>query len=230
MTWAASQNPFFRTLDAPLALREVKPKSAADAGGQITCTYYADLMVRETGTDSPEPAAAALIPLTPGRPRPSCNARTISGAIAVKTEGYALDGRKGPFLIWFVSDPNGAMPFMVMNARNGRIVFEDGVSPAVGQRSLVTLRRGGMRLRYTRGYNATCSIMRDGRACWSKLVAGGAVSPALSPLDRVACKAAYNGVASDDPSVIVYDVEASVDSSGKTKVSPRGAAGCLAMP
>ena len=229
--WADGRESFFRTSDAPLATRQVKPRSEADPVGQITCTYYADLMVRETGTDTPDPGPAVLVSLAPGQARPLCNARRIGRAVALKTEGYALDGRKGRFLIWFASDPNGAMPFMVMNALNGRILFEDGVSPALGQSGVANVRRGVLRLRYRRGYNASCSIMKDGRACWSKLVAEGKVSPTLPPLDRTACKTAYKGVGADDPSVILYDVDVTIDASGgKSQVSPRGPAACLPMP
>ncbi|HEY2177980.1 MAG TPA: hypothetical protein VGH15_05305 [Caulobacteraceae bacterium] len=209
----------------------MKPKSQADPAGQITCTYWADLMVRESGTDTPDPDDAVLVPLSPGQARPACTARRIAGSVALETEGYALDGRKGRFLIWFASDPNGAMAFKVIDARGGRILFEDGVSPALGQSGVASLGPGVLRLRYRRGYNAACSIMKDGRACWSKLVAQGKVSPALPPLDRTACKVAYKGVAADDPSVILYDVEATIDASGgQSHISPRGPAACLPTP
>src|SRR5579871_3642789 len=102
---AAAPDAFARSLDRALATKVVKAKGDT---GQITCTYYADLMVRETGTDSPEPDNASLLTLAHGAARPPCGAAAPKGALSLKSEGYFLQGRRGGFLIWDVADPNGA--------------------------------------------------------------------------------------------------------------------------
>jgi hypothetical protein len=230
--WASAESAFVRSLDRPTSTKIVRPKSDSDAVGQITCTYYADLMVRETGTDSPDPNDATLVPLTKGAPRPGCSAASLPGAIALKTEGYALEGRKGGFLIWDVSDPNGAEPFMVMDARTGRSLFEDGLSPSLGLRRTAALQNGVLRLTYTRGVNAPCSIAQDAQGCWSKLVAAGGVPKTMTALTRApsACLAAYRHTPKDDPSVVTYTVDMTLDSGGAATVLAHGAVECQPQP
>ena len=232
--WAAvlADAGFANSLDKPAAVRRVKPKSDADPVGEITCTYHADVMVRESGVDTPEPADATLIALTRGGRKPPCAAGRIAGGIKLKTEGYALVGRKGPFLVWDVSDPNGAMPFMVMLARGGKTLFEDGLTPALGARRSATLQNGVLRLAYRRGFNAPCSLMQNARACWLKIAAADKAPTAMAPLAKAppSCRAAYRGVAADDPSIVLYDVDLTLDTSGQVKALARGPASCMPQP
>jgi hypothetical protein len=223
--------------DHPTKVQTLKAKSDSDPVGEITCTYYPDLMVRETGTDSPDPGPASLIrfPASVASARPVCG-RTAAPAHAVvlKTEGYSLIGRKGPFLAFGETDPNGAVLFVVIAAADGRELFHDGETDA-GLRS-VTLQSGALHLRYKRGVNAPCSVVKDGATCWAKLAHDGAIPSVLAhePPPTAACASAYRRgrtpTPADDPSLISYDVDVTVDASGGSRVSPRGAVGCEAMP
>ena len=230
--WASAESAFVKSLDRPVATKTVRPKSDADAVGQIACTYYADLMIRESGTDSPDPNDATLVPLAKGAQRPPCGTVGLTGAIALKTEGYALQGRKGGFLIWDVSDPNGAEPFMVMDARTGRVLFEDGMSPSLGLRRTAALQDGVLRLKYTRGVNAPCSMAQDAQSCWSKLVAAGGAPKTMPALTRApaSCLAAYGHTPKDDPSVITYTLDMTLDTSGKATILSTGAVTCQPQP
>jgi hypothetical protein len=227
-----TRTAFIKSLDAPSATRTVKPRSGADPVGEIVCTYYPDLMLRETGTDTPDPAAATLVPLKSGAARPACNGQPIAGAITLKTDGAAFDGRKGGFLIFDDSDPNGAEPFTVLDAHSGRILFEDATYPVLGLKRTASLERGALHLAYTRGYNADCSMMQAAKTCWAKLVAAGKVSVALPPVIQApkACIAAYKGVGADDPSVIGYAVTVSLDAAGKAATTPQGPMTCMPQP
>src|ERR1700722_18320320 len=60
-------------LDRPALVKKVPPRSGDDPVGEITCTWYPDLMVRESGTDTPDPNAAMLVPLPAGGSRPPCD-------------------------------------------------------------------------------------------------------------------------------------------------------------
>jgi hypothetical protein len=228
---ADAESRFKASLDHPASVQTLKPASVDDAVGQIDCTWYADVMVRETGTDTPDPSDAILVPINPGAGKPACKPAPGAGAIKVKTEGFALVGRKGGFLIWDATDPNGAEPFMVMNT-GGKVLFSDATSPTSGLYRAATLTGGVLHLVYTRGYNAPCSLLQDARGCWAKVTAARVVPPATPPLSLVstACRAAYKGVGADDPSIIVFTTEVTIDAAGKSAVLSRGAMTCLPMP
>jgi hypothetical protein len=217
-----------RLFDPPAAVKTLPPKSSDDLVGEITCTYYAGLMVRESGTDTPDPGAATVLHVSGARP--VCGRSASAIAIAMKTEGYSLLGQKGPFLVFDATDPNGAVDFLVVDPRTGATLFEDGKSE--GGLTSVSLRGGVLRLRYTRGLNAPCSIVQGGAACWAKLAHDGSIPAAMGktapPVQ--ACKAAYRKTPADDPSIILYPVETTIDGAGKSQVTVRGPISCEPTP
>ena len=219
--------------DRPLAVQSVPPASADDPGGAIRCTYYRDFMVRETGTDSPAPGPAAVIAVVDAARRPPCSAAPAAREVALKTEDFALRGRKGPFLVFEAADPNGAMPFSVVEAGSGRIVYSDSEIPPDGLHAVV-LAGGVLHIRYTRAFNGSCSVLKDAAGCWAKLAREGNFPPQLaqSPPPVKMCAAAYRreDVPSDDPSMITYDVDVALEVSGKSEVKFVGNAGCAPMP
>ena len=219
--------------DKPEAVQKLPPKSDADPVGQIDCTYYQDLMVRETGTETPDPNAATLVPLPPGASRPRCKAAHRPREITLKTEGFGFVGRKGRFLLFSATDPNGAVPFIVIEAGTGRVIYSDGTSADRGIRA-VSLENGRLHLRYTHGLNASCSMMQNAAACWSKLIAHGDVPHAMAqpvPPQQV-CVRAYreDKAPAGDPSIITYDLDIIIDAAGKTEVLSRGTVGCAPVP
>ncbi len=214
--------------DPPLATQRIAAKSANDPAGELVCTTYPDLTIRESGTDTPAPNAATIIP---GR-HPACAAGHAAGEITLKTANFSLDGRKGRFLVFSQTDPNGAVPFMVLDIESGgRVIYTDATAADRGIRS-AAVENGALHLRYTRGFNAPCSIVQDAAGCWVKLTAEGKVPRALAAPSPQACAAAYRAAkaGADDPSVISYDVDMTIDPAGKTQVLSRGAVGCDAMP
>jgi hypothetical protein len=231
---SAASNPESRLFDRPAEVRTLAPKSADDPVGQITCTYYAGLMVREIGTDTPDPGAATMVAFLNSAHRPTCGRSASPTAIAMKTEGFSLLGRKGPFLVFDATDPNGAVDFVVLAASTGATLFEDGKSDR-GLRS-VALVRGVLRLTYRRGLNAPCSVLKDRVSCWASLAHAGAIPATLgrAPPPVRACAAAYRKgprpAPADDPSIILYAVTTTVDGSGKAHVTVSGRVTCAPMP
>jgi hypothetical protein len=225
---AAAVSREARLFDPPAAVKSLPPKSSDDPVGEVTCTYYAGLMVWESGTDTPDPAAAMLLRFT-GK-RPSCARSASAIAIATKTEGYSLLGQKGPFLVFDATDPNGAVDFLVIDPGTGKTLFEDGKSE--NGLTSVSLKAGVLRLRYTRGLNASCSVVQGGAACWAKLAHDGSIPASLgrtaAPVQ--ACKVAYRKTPADDPSIILYPVETTVDGAAKTQVTVRGPISCEPTP
>ena len=221
--------------DHPARVQTVKATSADDPIGEITCTTYAELMIRETGTDTPDPGAASLIRIPAGAKRPACGHAAAPRSIPLKTEGQSLLGRKGGFLVFGDTDPNGAVSFQVLAASDGRQIFTDAKTDKGF--TAVSLKDGALHLVYRRGFNASCSMVKDPATCWASLVQQGAIPPemAKSPPAATACAAAYakdqpRAAPADDPSIITYNLDMTVDASGKVKVSSRGAAACEPMP
>ena len=217
--------------DRPLATRTVPAMSDAEEGNELRCTYYRDFLIREKGTDTPAPDAAVIIAVTKAAAQPPC--KTASGAeIKLATANFSLVGRKGGYLMFQATDPNGAVPFMVIDAATGKTIYTDGMVEDL-MRS-VTLANGVLHLKYTRGMNGSCSLVSGGKTCWDKLVADGVVPPELaqSPLPTQACLVSYRRekAPADDPSVVTFDVDMTLDLSGKAEMISRGKVGCNPMP
>jgi hypothetical protein len=212
--------------DRPLAIQRV-PASPA---GELRCSYYADLMVREAGVDTPAPGAATFVPV--GTQRPPCNIDAVAGDRTVNTEHYSFAGRKGAFLVFSATDPHGAIPFMVLDATDGHVVFRAGKIDD-GFRA-ITLKGSTLRMQYLHGVNGSCSVYKDGPSCWTKLMTEGKIPRALSQMQpsTEVCAASYRRAnsTSDNPSIITYDVDVTLSQAGKPRVNSRGRVGCYPMP
>jgi hypothetical protein len=228
---AQDQDRLAAQLDRPVATKTVPAKSDDDPNGQIQCTYYHDFMLRETATDTPDPNDATLIPITAGAPRPGCDAVQHDKQLILKTEGYSYIGRKERFLLFSDTDPNGAVPFMVLDADSGKAIFDDGTPPDHGMQ-VVALDHGTLHLGYTRAFNAPCSLLKDPVGCWSRLVADGRVPRGAAQPPRDLCAASYKeeNAPADDPSIVSYAVDTTIDATGQVHVVPHGAIGCAPVP
>jgi hypothetical protein len=216
----------------PVTVQRVPPKSPGDTFGEIRCTYYPDLMVMETGTDTPYPGSSTIIPTSGGRP--ACSIAMAPHGVPLKTERDHLIGRTGPYLAFAAADPNGAQDFQIIDAGTGRQIFADS-RRWTGFQS-VAVENGTLHFRYTRAVNGPCSIVKDGLACWAKMVKSGAIPQemAQSPPSVQACAAAYRKGRVPDPpaapSMVFYDLDVTLDAAGKVRVNSRGAVGCEAVP
>jgi hypothetical protein len=228
-----SESRLAAQLDRPAAVRKVAPKSSDDPNGQLVCTFYQDLMIRESGTDTPAPNAAVVLPLSTGQARPACDATHRNNEVALKTEGFSFVGRKGLFLLFSATDPNGAVPFMVIDAGSSRVVFEDA-TPADRGLQAIAVEHGNLHLHYKHAFNAPCSIMQNATACWSQLIAAGKLPHSMEQAvpSSQSCAASYKAdkAPANDPSIIAYDVEAVVDPAGQAQVTPRGPVSCAPVP
>lgn len=204
---------------------------------EVTCIYYRDVMIQTLGADLPAPGGALILPdhdanaLIPCRVVTQLRADTIS----VSSRGYdmALIGRKGRFLIFGFSDPTGIQIFDVIS---GRSLFVDGLYGSVGA---VTLSHGVLHMRYSRAVGAKCSLVTDNAGCWAKIVASGALphGVVVRPPPSKICRNSYNrafyqmyGAAGsdryDDPSVISYAVDLTLDDAGYAAALPAGPLQC----
>lgn len=209
--------------DRPLSVQRIAPTSA---NGEIRCTYYADVMIQETGTDSP----AFLVSM--GGQKPACGAAATANEIRLETKNHSFDGRKGPFLFFSATAPNGAIPFRALDLADGHSVFSDA---RIGDSlQSIVLKGDTLRLRYRHGVNGSCSVYGSGPVCWGKLLSEGKVPRGLAQAQPSveSCGAAYRRIKApaNDPSLISYDVDVTFKRSGKARINSRGTVGCDAMP
>lgn len=208
--------------DTPAATQTVPPVPGKD---QITCIVFPDFMIRQSGTDTPAPDAAVIVPMGG-----QCAASRSPGEIATQTANLSLIGRKGGFLVFGATDPNGAARLTVLNSATGKTIYTDSM---IGNGfKAVDLEGGALRIAFTRGINTTCSLLKEAKSCWAKLAADGSIPRAISqqapPVE--ACRAAYGQLAADDPSIVSYPVDMTISLTGKTEVKSRGAVGCAPLP
>ena len=231
-TWSAA------SFDQPLTIRTVKAPPGTDpiaiSPPERICTIYGDLMIREVGTDSADPDPVTIV-RKPASGTDACAPgpdKAVAGETKIATGGLSLLGRKGPYLFLEATDPNGATPFVIIDAETGRSIYSDATKDA--DIKAMSFEAGVLRLRYKRGINSACSVLADSTGCWAKMARTGditgRIAQGLPPLK--ACRAAYKKgkVTVDDPSLIFYDVDVTLAPDGKVDMQPHGAVGCEPMP
>lgn len=213
------------TFDRPASTKRLQAKPDSP---QTICTIYADAMVRET-QDGPSSENALLVRGANG----ACAAKAPASAIEMETEGLALVGRKGDYLVFSAIDPNGATDFSVIDARTGKVVLKDATYGSPEFRS-ANAAGDVVTLAYRRGINAPCSLLQSGARCWGSLVDDGKVPDSLArPAPAPAlCAASYKRAKSpkDNSSIVAFDVETTIDGAGKVTTLSKGAAICDPLP
>jgi hypothetical protein len=190
-----------------------------------------------SGTDTPAPDNAVIVPLTANAPLPNCSRSAPPEGIELQSSASGLDGRKGNFLLFQYVDQVGAGYFTVFDARTGHILFTDGILKGI---TAATLDRGILELRYNRGINATCSLLSDSTGCWAKLLASRQIPSGVfpGPPSIETCTKSYRSDPVDqrspnpdaDPSIVSYDAVLTLDSKGHAIVRPVGPLQCDPEP
>ncbi len=217
------------TYDKPLKVQTANSPEF----GQIRCTYYADIMVLETESDQPGSGPASLLSGSPANLQ--CNDKRLVSGLKLTSSSYTFEGRRGAFLIFTATDPDGAVPFMVINMK-GHVLYSDAIyvpGSAEDFDTVDVLPDGSLHLEFTRGVNASCSVLADA-TCWGKLGKDGSLPKAVShlPPPKAACSAAYRKakLSADSSSLIFYKVDMSLSATGKPHVNARGTLGCDFAP
>ena len=203
-----------------------KPLGADPDVGVQRCTYYPDLTVRETQTDSPGTGPTYLLPGAPGGKRAKCG----PGGRELNTSEEAFVGRKGGFLFFVPTDANGAEPFEILAVKDGSKLYDDVVEPEAFKSASVS--GEALHLVYTRGYDGSCSLLTGDGICWAKMMKAGKFAKAISEQAPpvAACQAGYNAHGVKEPptltSEITYDVDVTIEPGKKAVVNSRGVLGC----
>jgi hypothetical protein len=180
---------------------------------KLTCSYYPKFMIKEL--NDPGNKGALLIALVPARPGhiSECTRTHVPGEEVFKDwDGY-FGGIKRNLVFLYDSDgDNGGIPFTVFDSRTQEKIFRDSVTLLDSHGELyheidfIHASDTQMTLRYLRVVTGTCSIPKDGNACWSKFKEQTGLSHAPVPK----CSDEPGEYAGREPSVIAYPVEASL--------------------
>ena len=225
--FAAETTAEEKLFDQPVATQDLDAVGGAHAQEAVRCHWFADLMIRETQTDSPGFGPAYVVYPGPGGARPVCRAKPTARDTKLDMQSEALLGRKGAYLVFELTDSFGAEPFFVLHLPDGRQVYTDQTASGV---EAVAVEGDALRLRYQRGYDAPCSLLTQGVACWRQAMQAGHFARAIASQPPPDCAAAYKAVPelpASNPSTIVYDVEVRVAPAGRATVVSRGRVGCL---
>lgn len=216
--------------ERPLGVQRVVPEDRHDPVGEQRCTYYRDWMVRESGVDTPGPGPAELVVLTGAAPAAGCAA--APAARVLDTVGFSFLGRRGEYLVFTATDPNGAVDFRVLDGRDGARVFADASAP--GSPPSADRLPAGLRLRYRRALNAPCSLVAAGETCWQTLLDSGRIPADLKDArpSITTCREgyAYPGVTPDSPTLVMYPVTVMAGGGAPPRVTRTGRVRCGVVP
>lgn len=216
----ANHGPF----DIPTKVDVVKlpiEQGAEDAAPAITCSRYADFMVKEV--DKGELGADKLALLPKDAP---CE-ETTAGEIIIKDDmvGYYMEA-KGNYVFFTGSDGyNGGMPFVVIDAKTQKHLFDDSFALDEDVKT-ATVEGSKLTLGFKRVYTADCSLYEDTNGCADKVKTATGLGkdiamPDCKPIYEIYMKENpdYASDAKTNPSVIIYEATLVYDGS-KAVVTP----------
>ncbi len=209
--------------DAP---ERVQPHDTADDRPSVACTWYADLMVRETDVEGPHWGASYIVHRQPGAPPPPCDAPRAASDVRVFDANMIYEGRRGDYLYYDSAEGPVIIPFAIVRARDGKQLYTDTIAELTSMSTV----GGVLRLTYDRAYGLGCSLPKDGAVCWAKAMKAGRLARAVAsqPPPIAACAERYrlHGDKPGDESTLIYAVDMTLTAEGHATVLSRGALRC----
>jgi hypothetical protein len=149
-------------------------RPSADNHVKLTCSYYPNFMVKELNDPGNKGALSiALVPIRPGH-SPGCTRTHGPGEKVFKDwDGY-FGGVKRDLVFLYASDgTDGGLPFTAFDSKTQAKIYRDSVSLPDSHGELYDLdfvqaSDKQITLRYLRVVSGTCSVPKDGSACWTK--------------------------------------------------------------
>jgi hypothetical protein len=213
---ADASGPF----DAPLRVEQVRlppdPQNPK-VKRKITCFYYRSIVVKQIDYGEVGADRLALLPVLTGNATP-CRAMRESNEFVISAGNWSgyFKGVKSEYAFFTAADgTNGGLGFMVMRVYERKPLFEDVAQHGIES---MEIQEGTLRLRYQRVFAVDCSVLTGGNTCRERLVhATGVADNSLS-----ICARGYQAARQTDaPTVIVYQVETSLNDDGPV-ISRRG--------
>jgi hypothetical protein len=213
--------------DKPLkTMRVALPKDPDNpqAKPALTCTVYPHFMVKQIDLGEIGADQLSIIPYS-GQP-PACVKKNAANEKVVSADDWTgyFDGVKGDYVVFDAEDGwNDGLGFAVFDP-NAKKLADDVQKKWLG----VSAAPSGLTLHYERVYGAKCSLM-SGDSCWAAIKKDTGLTG-----NAPDCAAAYRAEQKrtpkfatqvlTDPTIVDYEVTASIDSSGHKIVPLTGKA------
>ena len=188
----------------------------------VTCSYFKDFAVKQI--DRGESRRGAFHrPACQRREAYKCREAAAPGEIATKDWSGYFKGAKGAYVFFDAEDGhNGGMGFAIYGGADGKKLFDDTAMDL----HAVELKPSGLVLRYTRVYEAGCSMYADPAGCWAKVKAATGLTQATAPDCAASYKAEekrmkgtpHQAKVAAIASVVDYEAVATLD-AGQVKIS-----------
>jgi hypothetical protein len=152
-----------KTTKIPLPADPQNPQTKAT----LSCFYFNNFAIKQI--DRGEIGAElSIVPLGAGAGEYKCREAAVPGEIAVDAKEWSgyFKGVKGSYVFFDADDgQNGGLGFAIYSAPGGKKLFDGTAKSWHG----VELTPSGLTLRYTRAYDAGCSLYADPAGCWAKV-------------------------------------------------------------
>jgi hypothetical protein len=227
-------------------IRRIPPQNP-NAKRQVSCFYYRSIVVKQVDYGEVGAERLALLPVLSGNATP-CRVVRETNEYVIPPDSWSgyFKGVKAEYVFFDAPDgTNGGLGFMVMRVYGRRTLFEDTAQHGIER---MDIQEGTLRLRYQRVFAADCSVLTAGTACRARLVRDTGVAQASLSICAQGYQAARQTMArgrcnaqghkepacvsdelarldaqkwDDAPTVVVYEVEASLNDDGPL-ISRRG--------
>ncbi len=218
----AAANDLF---DKPLkTVRVPLPKDPDNPSAKpaVSCSTYKDFMVKQIDLGEIGADQLSIIPVS--GPAPACVKKNAANEKVVSADDWTgyYEGAKGNFIVFDAEDGwNDGLGFAVFDP-NAKKLFDD----VQKKWHAVSATPTSLTLTYERVYGAKCSLM-SGAGCWAQIMKDTGLTGSAPD-----CAAAYRAEQKrtpkfatqvlTDPTIVDYEVTATIDASGHKLVPVTG--------
>lgn len=229
--------------DAPLQVRHVRLPSDPQnpkAKRQVSCFYYRSIVVKQIDYGELGSERLSLLPVVSGNGTP-CRTASEANEHVIPSDSWSgyFKGVKSEYAFFDAPDgTNGGLGFMVMRVYGRKPLFVDTAQHGIES---MDIHEGILRFRYQRVFTADCSLISDTSACREQLIRDTGVTEASLSICAQGYQQAKQATAKgrcaardrndktclgeelalldaqtwdEAPTVIVYEVEVSLNDEG----------------
>ena len=198
----------------------------------VSCSYFKDFAVKEINRGEVG-AELSIVPLAGGGEAYKCREAAAPGEIATKDWSGYFSGVRGAYIFFRADDgTNGGLGFAIFSP-DGKKLFDDTAKGTQGPRA-IDATASGLAMRYTRVYQAGCSLFADPAGCWAKVRQATGLTQSTAPDCAASYKAEEKRMKGTPnqakvaalPSVVDYEAVATLDAGQSKILAAQGKVAC----
>jgi hypothetical protein len=236
--------------EKPVAVKRVRlgpAQTVPVSYKEIRCSYFVGVMVKEWDEQEIGDKEIAYV-LTQGGVTPACQKAALPAEHKLPVDDaavYFLGYAGGAIFVTDADGANGTIGFYVFDLKTGRKRFTD-TTKLDSKFAAISADGNALRLGYTRAMTGPCSVVVDGADCWARIARQAGFSGAppdcaagyreasqkfaeeacgLQHSDKKKCLAEQTARRTEwdkTPSVVAFDVTATVGPDDSVAVTPAG--------